>query len=202
MNFRILGVLCASLFTVPATSHATQIFNFTGNCSDCASAAALDSWDITIALEVGADYVLGSRLTADDFVSFTYAQSNLVSDPVSIDLSDWTDARSQVLQGVIAADGIMSSHFKLSLVKGSESLWSCTELGREVARSKAACKHTETVRFSVFADGTWRFGAPAKDVGDGATLDRAVYAVPEPMSLLLIGIALCGVGLSGKQRRI
>lgn len=202
MNFRILGVLCASLMALPATSQATQIFNFTGNCIDCASAADLGSWDVTIALEVSADYVLGTRLTADDFVSFTYAQSNLVSDPVSINLDDWTNARSQVLQGVIAADGIMSSHFKLSLIKGAKSLWSCTDLGREAARSKAACKHTETVRFSVFADGTWQFGSPAKDIGDSATLVKSVRAVPEPMSVLLIGIALCAAGLRSKQRRI
>jgi len=75
-------VTSGAVFSVPASAAviSPQIFNFSGDCSDCTGTG-------TGTLTLTSDYTLGSELTSSNFISFTYNGSDL-QDPFTIFGSD------------------------------------------------------------------------------------------------------------------
>jgi hypothetical protein len=65
----ILGILGAS--SASATVIASQVYDFTGTCSDCSGTA-------TAELTLTSDYTLGTAITGLNFISFHYDGTNLL----------------------------------------------------------------------------------------------------------------------------
>jgi len=86
------GVIAASCGTATATGVAVPVvYNFLGDCADCAAAAGTGSYPVTAHLTL-ADYVPGTTLDNSNFVRFSYDGSNLLDPYVVTPSGGFSDA--------------------------------------------------------------------------------------------------------------
>ena len=196
MYIRIPFFLLVLTASLPLPAHAVLLttFDFVGNCIDCAEEAGQESFEISASITLQ-DYVSGTQLASDDFYSFTYSGSNLVT-AFTITEQLWNSGKNQVLNGSLPFSIGGALDFQMRLIHTDTDLWACTELGLSAPNSGPACSHTRQAFFSISENGDWSFGAPPKDMGNNAVLNGP--SVPEPATFSLLILALAGLGF---QRR-
>ena len=197
ISFKLIVTLSLALVCLNSHAIPIQTFSLIGNCEDCAAAAGTASHEVEISLTLR-NYEIGNRIKRRNFHSFSYSGSNLVED-FSVSLGDWKRNSLSFLFGRIQDDYVAGDAFRFTLFttdwrrrgRSGKTLWSCTDLGREVADPAEACMNTHRLFFSMSALGDWQLGIPAKDHGSVPHDDD--QAVPEPGTLLLALLGLTAV---------
>lgn len=204
----IAALVLVSAFAVNANA-ASYVFNFTGECDDCAFLGdpSDDAFNplgdgltqtVTATLSLSNAVIESGVLSNRGNVTFSYSGSSLInpfsmSDPYTF--SDDLLPSGQVQPG---NEFLLES----SVNNASPNVFDfpnfCTDLGEEVFRS-GSCNNIGLVSFALDSSGIWSIsGTQAFDIGSGGQF-TAVGAVPVPAAAWLFGSGL--VGLLGFARR-
>ena len=202
------ALVFVSVFAVNANA-ASYVFNFTGECDDCAfvgnpSDAGFDPLDDGLTQTVTATLSLSNAVTESGVLNnrgnatFAYSGSSLIN-PFS--MSDPYEFTSALLpSGQVQAGEVF--YFRSSVNNASPNVFDfpnfCTDLGETVIDS-GNCNDIGLVSFALDSDGSWSiFGEQAFDVGSGGQF-TAIGAVPVPAAAWLFGSGM--LGLMGFVRR-
>lgn len=190
------AVLGATLMLgASATANAQPgqvVWNFQGNCIDCAAAAGLPSYQVTAALTLQ-DYTQGTQLADANFVSFSYSGSNLMkayvvdyvggpSSPPYYHAPGLEDFISGTLQNGGFQSFSLSFGDALEFTMDSNGNW-----------------------FTCGTNGTDYYDVPCSwavnnDFGVGSFRIATTNVVPEPGTWALMAVGLAGLGLAARRR--
>ena len=172
-----IGAMLLGLASLPAQALAPVpnppaylLFEFNGNCDDCAAASQMpnDPYPVSGALLLQVAYQLGDLIDLGNFVSFTYHGSNLLA-PYQILNQNVVD-----VGGAMPADLPGEAQFHVSSSDGHF--------------------------FSTFVGDGWSTGLLVSDDQGLRFAWNAANGVPEPESLLLFGAALAAAGIARRHR--
>jgi hypothetical protein len=160
----------------PAHAHdgvSGVLYEFTANCEDCAAGAGTSDYTVHGQLVLD-DYVLGTTISAAEFVYFTYDGSNLYHSFTidASDLSTISGALPAVLPGAPAANIVIVSKYPFGATTGVNSI--------------------SIDMFTIRANGTWLLGQSSPDFGNEAS-----FAVPEPSTWAMMLLGFAGLGFAG-----
>lgn len=209
------ALVFVSAFAVNANA-ASYVFNFTGECDDCAfngnpSDAGFDPLEDGLTESVTATLMLPDVSISSDGLlqylggsnspSFTYHGSSLINPFTISEPSGFSLAllpSGQVQPGNVFTFGSSQNYTNSSNPLDFSFPNFCTSVGVAVLGSEN-CNDLGLVSFSLASDGSWSiFGEEAFDVG-GAGQFSSVGAVPLPAAAWLFGSGM--LGLMGLVRR-
>ena len=190
----IVGATVLAGLCVATPAQANTIWSFTGNCEDCAVAANTQTYEVTATL-VLQDYVEGTDLTNDNFVSFAYDGSNL-------------------LLPYLVVPGLFPARVASpALTAGpTHQLYSLTGNLTNGGDQWLALGFGDGLEFTLGIEGNWftcgtngngYYEVPCSwmnnnDYGSQGSLSRVVNPVPAPPVAALLGV---GMGVFGIVRR-
>ena len=194
----VRGAIAAAVvmggLSVAVPADASVVWSFTGNCEDCAAAAGTQMYEVTAELEL-TDYVEGTALSDENFVSFSYSGSNLML-PYTVVPELFPVRLSSPTIGVAHQFYSMSGNISNG---GSQSLELMFGDGLEFTLG------TEGNWFTCGTNGNGYYEVPCSwmnnnDYGGQGQLSRVVDPVPAPAAVALLGIGLGGFGFARRRR--
>jgi PEP-CTERM motif len=183
----VAGIVCGVVIVTPVS--ANVIFNFTGDCEDCASANESSSFPVTGRLTLTDGYTLGTSIDGSNFVSFVYDGSNLI-DPLSLTLSG-DDGNSTTTDFQVEFGGLIGS---ISTIPGFNDL--------------TIIATNDLIFDTNAANGNWFVGFD--DFGTNGQFSAAVApppppppptGVPEPGSFALMFAALGSAAIVRRRKK-
>lgn len=174
----LAALIVVTTMSTSAIVQATAVgmdamFDFSGLCVDCAEEAGVDEYPVTGRLTL-TDFVPDVALDIDNFVSFYYTGTNLIPEV--------TITKDQVfgLQGILAADGTITSDYF--------AFYGDFLNNGECSNAPASCG------FYVYPDAVFQLDRYWVFSDDDFGSDGQFTRVAEPMTLVLIGLGLAGIG--------
>ncbi len=207
------AALCLGVGALAPAQAATTTFNFTGNCIDCAQTAESETYPVTATLVLD-NYTSGQSINFTNFVSFTYATTNLqpgytVLNGNSTGIAVVPAANTFYLFSISGAitptvnvDTLALSFFPLVDVTPVNSINTQVTFDEE----ETPIQVLNGGYFYLSQGGDWQTCAPVasscvapKDFGDQGRFTNAAVPVPVvgPLGLFLIG----GLAALGLRRR-
>jgi len=195
----LFGGLLGSGTALATVAPAPQYLYFNANCTDCALAANSDTYNVFARLELD-QYAYGQALTNGTFlqngnvVSFSYSGSNLVA-PFEVFAQRAGEKSPPAGSAINSISGLINTG--MDWPEPTDGLLDVTFGGNGQ-------------RFTIDIHGDWAYyagSARPNDYGHGAwsltagAVGPQSQQIPEPGSLLLIGLGAAGLALTHRSIR-
>lgn len=189
------GVVAAAftLFMASAApSGASVIWEFAGNCTDCATAASLPSYPVTATLVLDG-YVEGTALQLENVVSFSYSGSNLLDPYIATQTPTGTSAPPWQ-HYLYAASGHLTTNGSqvLDLRFGDGLAFILDGTG-----DWFTCGRKDDRYYAVSCSSPYN-----NDNGTGGNFSVPTPSVPEPAIFGLLAMSALGLVRQGRRQRL
>jgi len=192
--------LSATTAAQAVTASVETIWNFTGNCEDCAIAANTATFEVTATLKTSG-YVEGSSLDPNNIVYFRYEGSNLL-DSYGVEGYGYP-----FIVGVDPLAGVDHVHGGLYWASGNLTSNGTQTLSLEFGDGLEFTMSTTGHWFTCGNKGAEYYAVPcswmqnADNGGNGHFTVATANVVPEPGIAVLITASLVGLALATRRRR-